>query len=80
MQKSYLPSIINLSSVIALTKVAPHKHCIVCGNTVGEEESFCDEVCESKYKSVQRRQQLLFVVFIVLLALIIIVPMFVTQK
>lgn len=55
--------------------IAPHKHCIVCGNAIGGDESFCDEVCESKYKSAQKRQQILFVVFIGIMALILILPM-----
>ncbi|HOO53998.1 MAG TPA: DUF2116 family Zn-ribbon domain-containing protein [Methanothrix sp.] len=60
--------------VIGLTKVASHKHCIVCGKTIDEMETFCDEVCESKYKSAQRRQTLFFLVFIGLLILMLIVP------
>lgn len=55
--------------------IVPHKHCIVCGNAIGGDESFCDEVCESKYKSAQKRQQILFVVFIGIMALILILPM-----
>lgn len=54
--------------------IAPHKHCIVCGSAIGGEESFCDEVCESKYRSAQRRQQILFVVFIGIMALILVLP------
>ncbi|MFA7357262.1 MAG: DUF2116 family Zn-ribbon domain-containing protein [Methanothrix sp.] len=59
--------------MIGLTKVASHKHCIVCGKTIDEMETFCDEVCESKYKSAQRRQTLFFLVFIGLLILMLIV-------
>jgi predicted nucleic acid-binding Zn ribbon protein len=62
------------------TSAAPHKHCIVCGNTVGAEESFCDELCESKYKSAQRRQQILFIIFVVLLLLIVLLPALVNTK
>ncbi|NYT02638.1 MAG: DUF2116 family Zn-ribbon domain-containing protein [Methanosarcinales archaeon] len=57
-----------------LSKVIPHKHCIVCGNTVDENQTFCDELCQSKYKSAQKRQQILFAIFIVLLVLIIVLP------
>ena len=60
--------------VIGLTKVDSHKHCIVCGKTIDEMDSFCDEVCESKYKSAQRRQTLFFLIFIGLLILMLIVP------
>ncbi len=60
--------------VIGLTNVASHKHCIVCGKTIDEMDTFCDEVCESKYKSAQRRQTLFFLVFIGLLVLMLIVP------
>jgi predicted nucleic acid-binding Zn ribbon protein len=55
--------------------IVPHKHCIVCGNAIGGDESFCDEVCESKYKSAQKRQQILFVIFVGIMALILILPM-----
>jgi predicted nucleic acid-binding Zn ribbon protein len=55
--------------------IAPHKHCIVCGNAIVGEESFCDEVCESKYRSAQRRQQILFIVIIGTMTLILILPM-----
>jgi len=65
---------ITTTLVIGLTKVASHKHCIVCGQTIDETETFCDEVCESKYKSAQRRQTLFFLVFIGLLILMLIVP------
>lgn len=57
-----------------MTKAASHKHCIVCGKTVEETDSFCDEVCDSKYRSAQRRQTLFFLVFIGLLVLMLIVP------
>jgi predicted nucleic acid-binding Zn ribbon protein len=56
-----------------MANIAPHKHCIVCGNAIGEG-NFCDELCESRYKSSQRRQQIMFGVFIVFLALILILP------
>ncbi len=55
--------------------IAPHKHCIVCGNAIGGEDNFCDEVCESKYKSAQRRQQMLFLVFVGVMVLILVLPM-----
>lgn len=73
MQQSYLLSLLPWL-VIKLTKVAPHKHCIVCGKTVDEDENFCDELCEAKYKSAQKRQMMFFVVFIILLVLIIVLP------
>jgi len=57
-----------------MTEIAPHRHCIVCGNAVRAEESFCDELCQLKFKSAQRRQQLLFAAFIVLMALILFLP------
>jgi predicted nucleic acid-binding Zn ribbon protein len=55
--------------------IVPHKHCFVCGNAIGGDENFCDELCESKYKSAQKRQQILFVVFVGIMALILILPM-----
>lgn len=53
---------------------APHKHCIVCGNVVEPGANFCDELCESRFKSAQRRQQLLFAAFIAIMVLILILP------
>ncbi len=53
--------------------IAPHKHCIVCSNAI-KDGSFCDELCESKYKSAQRRQRMMFAAFIAFMALIIILP------
>jgi predicted nucleic acid-binding Zn ribbon protein len=58
----------------------PHKHCLVCGNAVGKEESFCDELCESKYKSAQRRQQILLLVFAALFLVILILPALLNMK
>jgi len=57
-----------------MTEIAPHKHCVVCGNAIGANENFCDELCESKFKSAQRKQQLLFAAFIVLMVLILFLP------
>ena len=57
-----------------------HKHCLVCGNAVGKEESFCDEQCESKYKSAQRRQQILLLVFAALFLVILILPALLNMK
>ncbi len=56
-----------------MVSIAPHKHCIVCSNAIGEG-NFCDELCESKYKSAQRRQRMMFAAFIALMALIIALP------
>ncbi|MFB3766324.1 MAG: DUF2116 family Zn-ribbon domain-containing protein [Methanotrichaceae archaeon] len=53
--------------------ITPHKHCIVCGNAIGEG-NFCDELCESKYRSTQRRQQIMFGAFIVLMLAILVLP------
>ena len=57
-----------------MSSIAPHKHCIVCGSAVGPDDSFCDELCELKYKAGQRRQKMLFVGFVVLLLLMTFVP------
>jgi predicted nucleic acid-binding Zn ribbon protein len=54
--------------------VAAHKHCLVCGNAVGRDESFCDELCESKFKSSQRRQQFIFLIFVALFLGMLIMP------
>jgi len=53
---------------------APHKHCVVCGNAVEPDANFCDELCESRFKSAQRRQQLLFAAFIAIMVLILVLP------
>ncbi|HOU70719.1 MAG TPA: DUF2116 family Zn-ribbon domain-containing protein [Methanothrix sp.] len=57
-----------------MTEIEPHKHCLVCGNAVRPDESFCDELCESKFRSAQRKQQLLFLVFLVIMGLILFLP------
>jgi predicted nucleic acid-binding Zn ribbon protein len=60
--------------------VTPHKHCLVCGNAVNREESFCDELCESKFKSAQRRQQLIFLIFVALFLGMLILPTLLNMK
>ncbi|ABK14972.1 hypothetical protein Mthe_1190 [Methanothrix thermoacetophila PT] len=57
-----------------MAEIAPHRHCVVCGNAIGSEESFCDELCESRFRSAQRKQQILFAAFIILMALILFLP------
>ncbi len=57
-----------------MASAAPHKHCIVCGNAIGEKESFCDELCEIRFKSAQRRQKIMFLIFTALIVLIMILP------
>jgi len=54
-----------------MTDIMPHKHCLVCGNAVRPDENFCDELCESKFKSAQRKQQLLFLAFLVIMGVIL---------
>jgi predicted nucleic acid-binding Zn ribbon protein len=61
--------------VVNTSKVQPHKHCIVCGKSIDDSDSFCDELCQSKYKSAQKRQQMLFMLFVVLMLLILFMPM-----
>ncbi len=63
-----------------MPEIVPHKHCVVCGNAVRPDENFCDELCESKFKSAQRRQQLLFGAFIVIMALILFLPSILKMK
>ena len=60
--------------------VTPHKHCLVCGNAVSMEESFCDELCESKFKSAQRRQQIIFLIFVAFFLGILILPALLNLK
>ena len=50
------------------------RHCLVCGNAVRPDENFCDELCESKFKSAQRKQQLLFLAFLVIMGLVLFLP------
>jgi predicted nucleic acid-binding Zn ribbon protein len=57
-----------------MTGIEPHKHCLVCGNAVRPDENFCDELCQSKFKSAQRKQQILFLVFLVIMGLILFLP------
>ena len=56
-----------------MTDIKPHRHCIVCGNAIGEG-IVCDELCESRLNSSRRRQWLTFIVFLVVMALIIFLP------
>jgi predicted nucleic acid-binding Zn ribbon protein len=62
-----------------MTDIMPHRHCMVCGNAI-REGLYCDELCESKLKSAQRRQQLVFVAFVAFMALIIILPSLLRTK
>ncbi|MGV8174667.1 MAG: DUF2116 family Zn-ribbon domain-containing protein [Methanothrix sp.] len=57
-----------------MSEIMPHKHCLVCGNAVRQDENFCDELCESKFKSAQRKQQLLFLAFLVIMGLVLFLP------
>ena len=45
-----------------------------CGNAVRPDENFCDELCETKFKSAQRKQQLLFLAFLAIMGLILFLP------
>lgn len=56
-----------------MTDIKPHRHCIVCGNAIGEG-NVCDELCESKLNSSRRRQRLMFIAFLVTMTLIIFLP------
>jgi predicted nucleic acid-binding Zn ribbon protein len=57
-----------------MIEIATHKHCLVCGNAVRPDENFCDELCESKFKSAQRKQQLLFLAFLAIMGLVLFLP------
>ncbi|MCU0637264.1 MAG: DUF2116 family Zn-ribbon domain-containing protein [Methanothrix sp.] len=57
-----------------MSEIMPHKHCLVCGNAVRRDENFCDELCETKFKSAQRKQQLLFLAFLVIMGLVLFLP------
>lgn len=37
--------------------VAPHKHCIVCGKTVGLEETYCSTECEEEMSKSRKKQR-----------------------
>jgi len=63
-----------------MTEIPPHKHCLVCGNAVRPDENFCDELCESKFRSAQRKQQLLFLAFIVIMGLVLFLPSILKMK
>jgi predicted nucleic acid-binding Zn ribbon protein len=63
-----------------MTEIPPHKHCLVCGNAVRPDENFCDELCGSKFRSAQRKQQLLFVAFIVIMGLVLFLPSILKMK
>jgi predicted nucleic acid-binding Zn ribbon protein len=63
-----------------MTEIPLHRHCLICGNAVRPDENFCDELCESKFKSAQRKQQLLFVAFIVIMGLVLFLPSILKMK
>jgi len=62
-----------------MAEILPHKHCIVCGNAIGEG-IVCDELCESKVNSARRRQWLTFIAFIALMTLILFLPSLLKMK
>lgn len=37
--------------------VVPHKHCVVCGKTVGPEESYCSTECEEEMIKSRKKQR-----------------------
>ena len=60
--------------------VPPHKHCVVCGAAIPGDQSFCDELCEYKYKSAKRRQQLIFLAFMAAFLMLLIAPVLMNQR
>lgn len=44
-----------------------HKHCMVCGKAIPPTDDFCSSECLQKYRSMERRRNLIFWGFIGLL-------------
>ncbi len=67
---------INMSSQAS---VPLHKHCVVCGEAIPGDQNFCDELCEYKYKSAKRRQQLIFLAFLAAFLILLIAPVLISE-
>jgi predicted nucleic acid-binding Zn ribbon protein len=52
----------------------------VCGAAIPGDQSFCDELCEYKYKSAKRRQQLIFLAFVATFLMLLIAPVLMNQR
>jgi len=60
--------------------IPSHKHCVVCGSAITGDQSFCDELCEYKYKSARRRQQLIFLAFLAVFIMLLIAPVLIHPR
>ncbi|MCD6383492.1 MAG: DUF2116 family Zn-ribbon domain-containing protein [Thermoplasmata archaeon] len=54
-------------------RIPPHKHCIVCGKAIPEDERFCSEECEAAFKRMQRAKILNFVYMFILVVVLMII-------
>jgi len=63
-----------------MAKVAPHKHCLVCGKAVDEDLLYCSDQCEKDFSSSQKKQKIFFVGFLVLMALLLLWSLFTAPK
>ncbi len=63
-----------------MTKVVPHKHCLVCGKAVDGDWLYCGDECENEFNKSQRKQKLFFVGFLVLMVLLMVWSLFTSPK
>ena len=55
-------------------KVAQHKHCQVCGNTIPVSETICSEDCKQKYQAfMKKRKMMLYIMYAIIAAVIVLV-------
>lgn len=57
-----------------MVKIIPHRHCTICGKSIESNETFCSDRCKKRYDDAQRRQKLMFVLFLVLIFIILLLP------
>ncbi|MDY6865790.1 MAG: DUF2116 family Zn-ribbon domain-containing protein [Halobacteriota archaeon] len=50
--------------------IPPHRHCYVCGSSIGTEDVFCSDACEKRFKSTRRTQRLVLIVLVVVVVII----------
>lgn len=61
-----------------MPNVEPHKHCVVCGKTVGPEEIYCSTECEEEMSKRRKKQRnftvAMMLLFFALLFLMFLIP------
>ncbi len=56
----------------AQTKIAKHRHCVVCQNPISEmEKEFCSQKCEESYKKRERTRKYTTLLMVLILPLML---------